>query len=158
MAVVDLVFFDTSVLVAGLIELGPTGEPAQQIMTAIANGRIDHPCTAWHCCLEFFSVATRLPPAFRLAPADALRLLEEEVLARFQIWQLPESTQHAFLRFVAQEGITGGRVYDTYIGEIARQGGARIVVTDNRRHFGPLLSHTIQVLTTVEYRERLKLS
>jgi predicted nucleic acid-binding protein len=152
---VEPVFFDTSVLVAGLIELGPAAEPAQRIMTAVAEGHIDRPCTAWHCCLEFFSVSTRLPAAFRLTPADALRLLEENVLARFQIWQLPESVQRAFLRIAAQEEITGGRVYDAHIGEIARQVGARIVVTDNRRHFVTLLSHAIQVLSTIEFCEQL---
>jgi hypothetical protein len=35
--------------------------------------------TAWHCCLEFFSVATRLPPEFRVSPRDAATLVEEEV-------------------------------------------------------------------------------
>jgi hypothetical protein len=47
------------------------------------------PGTAWHCCLGFFSVATRLPPEFRLRSADAIRLLEEEVFGRLTIHDLP---------------------------------------------------------------------
>lgn len=151
---VEPVFFDTSVLVAGLIDLGPASEPAQRIMAAVAEERL-RPHTAWHCCLEFFAVATRLPAAFRLTPVDALRLLESEVVARFRIWQLSENAQGGFLRLVRQERISGGRIYDAHIGEIARQAGARIVVTDNRRHFGTLLSQAIQVLSTVEFCAQL---
>ena len=53
------VFLDTSVLLAGLIDFGPQSAPAQSIMHAAAERRLASPATAWHCCLEFFSVATR---------------------------------------------------------------------------------------------------
>ena len=72
-------FLDTSVLVAGLIDFGPQSAPAQSLMHAVAEKRVAGPATAWHCCLEFFSVATRLPPEFRITPTDAALLLEEEV-------------------------------------------------------------------------------
>ena len=65
------VFLDTSILLAGLIELGPASGPAQELMAAVAGGRLRRPCTAWHCCLEFYAVSTRLPEEFRLSPADA---------------------------------------------------------------------------------------
>ena len=53
MAAVTPAFFDTSILVAGLIEIGEASEYPQQIMTAVAGGRIRRAVTAWHCCLEF---------------------------------------------------------------------------------------------------------
>ena len=133
------VFFDTSVLVAGLIELGPTAEPAQRIMTKVAEGRLNRPCTAWHCCLEFYSVATRLPPELRLQPADAVRLLEEEVCGRLAVVDLPARDRKRLLHDASTDGIAGGRVYDLHIAEVARAHGARMVVTDNRRHFASLL-------------------
>jgi len=48
-------------------------------MDAVANGQIERPLTAWHCCLEFYSVTTRLPEEYRLEPEIALRLLREEI-------------------------------------------------------------------------------
>jgi hypothetical protein len=54
------VFLDTSVLLAGLIDLGPQSAPAQSLFHAIVEKRVTEPATAWHCCLEFFSVATRM--------------------------------------------------------------------------------------------------
>jgi len=90
-------FLDTSVLLAGLIDVGPQSAPAQQVMHALAEQRLTAPCTAWHCCLEFYSVATRLPPEFRVSPADAMRLLQEEVLARLAVHDLPDAERPAFL-------------------------------------------------------------
>lgn len=54
-------FFDTSVLIAGTIDFGRSSQHALLLMDAVADGRIDRPLTAWHCCLEFYSVTTRLP-------------------------------------------------------------------------------------------------
>ena len=80
-----ITFLDTSVLLAGLIDLGPQSAPAQSIMHGVAEKTIPSAATAWHCCLEFYSVATRLPPEYRLVPADACRLLEDEVFARLAV-------------------------------------------------------------------------
>ena len=67
------VFLDTSVLVAGLIDLGPQSAAPHLLLHAVAERRVAPASTAWHCCLEFFSVTTRLPAEFRLTPMDALR-------------------------------------------------------------------------------------
>ena len=71
------VFLDTSVILAGLVDFGPQSAPAQQLMHAVAEKRVPSPATAWHCCLEFYSVATRLPPEFRLTPDDAWVLFNQ---------------------------------------------------------------------------------
>ena len=155
MAVVTPVFLDTSVLLPGLIECGGEGAAAQQVLAALAEGRIRNAHTAWHCCLEFLAVATRLPAELRLRTADAVALLEAEVLARMQVHQLPEGSRKAFLRASAEGQVAGGRFYDAHIAEIARLSGARVVVTGNRRHFGALPSQGIRVVTAGEYAAEL---
>jgi len=150
MALVSPVFFDTTVLLAGLIDVGPASIPAQKIMTAVAGGRLRNPQTAWHCCLELYAVSTRLPEEFRLAPDDARRLIQEEVLARFHVEQLPADTRRAFLTWAARDRVAGGRIYDAHIAETARQAGARAVVTDNRRHFSALTAHGIRLMNAEE--------
>lgn len=150
------VFFDTSVLLAGLIDLGPQSGPAQSLMHAVAEQKISSPATAWHCCLEFYSVATRLPPEYRLSPPDAVQLLAEEILARLSIHDLPSSDRSLMLRLLAEDGVTGGRVYDVHIAEVARSAGARIIVTDHRRHFLSALRHGLRVETPSEFLQGLK--
>jgi predicted nucleic acid-binding protein len=150
------VFLDTSVLLAGLIDFGPQSAPAQSLMHAVAEKRVPAPATAWHCCLEFYSVATRLPPEFRLTPADASLLLDEEVFSRMTVHELPAAERMLTLKTVARDGIAGGRVYDAHIAEIARAAGASVIVTDNRRHFTSALRYDMRVQTPTEFVAALK--
>jgi len=150
------VFLDTSVLLAGLVDFGPQSAPAQSILHAVAEKTIQSPGTAWHCCLEFYSVATRLPPEFRLTPDDANELLREEVFGRLTVHDLPAEERLGLFATSARDRIAGGRVYDAHIAEVARAAGARIIVTDNRRHFLASLRHGIKVETPAEYLVGIK--
>lgn len=152
------VFLDTSVLLAGLVDFGPQSAPAQSLMHAVAEKRLDGAATAWHCCLEFFSVATRLPPEFRLSAADAALLLEGEVFARLTIHDLPDPSRLPMLHAAGRDGVAGGRIYDAHIAEVARAAGATVVVTDNRRHFISALRYGIRVETPAEFVAEIKKS
>ncbi len=138
-------------LLGGLIELGPAGRPAQDVMTAVAEGRLRRPLTSWHCCLEFYAVATRLPEEYRLAPADAFRLLDSEVLGRFGVAQLSQGRRRAWLGDAVEDRVAGGRIYDAHIAEVARECGAQVVVTDNARHFSSLARHGVRVATCAAF-------
>jgi len=149
-------FLDTSVLVAGLIDFGPQSAPAQSLMHAVAEKTLIGVATAWHCCLEFYSIATRLPPEYRLTPGDAAGLLEDEVFARLAVHDLPAGDRRGFLRTAAHDGTAGGRIYDAHIAEIARSAGVRVIVTDNRRHFIAALRYDLRVETPAEFLAGLK--
>ena len=149
-------FLDTSVLLAGLVDFGPQSAPAQEALHAVAEGKVAKATTAWHCCLELYSVATRLPPEFRLSAAHAVTLIQDEVFGRMTVHDLPPGSQRSFLQALGQEGITGGRIYDAHIAEVARAVGAAVIVTDNRRHFVAALRHGIRVETPSEFVAVLK--
>jgi predicted nucleic acid-binding protein len=101
-------------------------------------------------------VATRLPEEFRLAPGDAVTLIEEEILGRFEVHDLPARSRRGFLRLCGREGVRGGRLYDAHIAEIARSARAGIVVTENQRDFAVLERHGIPVVDGVGLLERLR--
>ncbi len=89
---------------------------------------------AEHSVLEAYAVLTRLPPPHRLAPADALGVLERNwsttdtlVLTGAETWRLVR--QHGAAR------IAGGRVYDGHIAACARKAKADEILTWNVRHF-----------------------
>jgi predicted nucleic acid-binding protein len=149
------VFLDTSVLLAGLVDFGPQSAPAQTVLHAVAEKKLSA-VTAWHCCLEFYSVATRLPPEYRLGAKDAAQLLREEVFGRMGVFDLPAAARTVFLQAVADDAVTGGRVYDAHIADVARAAGAQAIVTDNRRHFLTVLRHGIRVETANEFSRSLK--
>lgn len=150
------VFLDSSVLIAGLIDFGSQSAPAQSILHAVAERQVTAVATAWHCCLEFFSIATRMPAEYRVSPADALALLQEEVFGRMAVHDLPAADRLPMLRAAERDHVAGGRIYDAHIAEIARAVGAPVVVTDNRRHFLTALRHGIRVETPAEFLSRLK--
>ena len=152
------VFLDTSVLLAGLVDFGPQSAPAQSLLHAVAERRISDTVTAWHCCLEFFSVATRLPPEFRLSTADAALLLKDEVFERMTVHDLPERNRLSMLQAAGRDGVVGGRIYDTHIAEVARAVDATVVVTDNRRHFISALRYGMRVETPAEFLAEFKKS
>jgi predicted nucleic acid-binding protein len=150
------VFLDTSVLLAGLVDFGPQSAPSQSLLHAVAERQVVDAGTAWHCCLEFFSVATRLPAEFRLAPATAAQLVDEEIFGRMSVHDLPSGDRIALVKAAAADGLAGGRIYDMHIAEVARAAGAAVVVTDNRRHFVSALRHGMRVETPSEFVAVLK--
>jgi len=150
------VFLDTSVLLAGLVDFGPQSAPAQSLLHAVAEQRVESAATSWHCCLEFFSVATRLPPEYRVTPADAAELVEKEVVGRMAVHDLSSSQRRPMLRAAARDGVVGGRIYDAHIAEVARAAGATAVITDNRRHFLSALRYGLRVETPTEFLSSLK--
>ena len=97
------IFLDTSVLLAGLVDFGPQSAPSQSLMHGVAEKTFPAVGTAWHCCLEFYSVSTRLPPEFRLTPSDAARLLQEEILDRMAVHDLPEPPVDAFTTLTSRK-------------------------------------------------------
>jgi len=150
------VFLDTSVLLAGLVDFGPQSAPAQSLLHAVAEKQVTGAGTAWHCCLEFFSVSTRLPPEFRLTPAVAAQLVEDEIFGRMVVHDLPAADRLAMLKAAARDSTAGGRIYDAHIAEVARAAGAAVVVTDNRRHFIAALRHGLRVETPGEFLAAFK--
>ena len=155
MARLTRTFFDTSVLLGGTIDTGATSREALAAMDAVADGRVRRPTTAWHCCLEYYAVVTRLPEELRLAPSAALQLLEEEILARFEIVDLPSDARLAFLRAAASQRVAGGRLYDAHIAEIARRAGSGVIVTENLRHFPSAPGHPFRVVSAATFVKEL---
>jgi predicted nucleic acid-binding protein len=155
MAALRRCFLDTSVLLAGIVDLGPPSEAPMRVMAAVAAGAMARPMTAWHCCLELYSVVTRLPPEWRVSPAVARKLVQEEILGRFVVEQLPAEARADFFACAERDRAAGGRIYDVHVAQIARRAGARVVVTQNRRHFTSLLDHGVRVLDAAECVEAL---
>lgn len=150
------IFFDTSVLVGGIVELGASSEACQRLLDGVAEERLGaEPATAWHCCLEVFSVLTRLPQEYRVEPPDALRIVEAEVLDRFVVLALPETARRELLRRAVFEGAVGGRIYDAHLGGIALAGECSAVVTENLRHFRSLERQGVEVVSSAELLARL---
>jgi predicted nucleic acid-binding protein len=84
--------------------------------------------------IETYAVLTRLPPPYRMRPADALAVMEGNwshievtAVAGTDIWPL--------LRALPEPGIAGGSTYDAVVATCARKSGVDVILTWNVAHF-----------------------
>jgi predicted nucleic acid-binding protein len=72
------------------------------------------------------------------------------------VHDLPAESRLAMMKIAAADRSTGGRIYDAHIAEVARAAGARLIVTDNRRHFLSALRYGLKVETPAEFLTTLR--
>ena len=130
------VFFDTSVLVAGLVEAHPSHRSAFPWIRRVHAGQIRGEVAA-HSLAETYSVLTTLPHQPRITPAASLRLIQATA-RRFQVVPLGTRDYMGVARALADAGFAGGIVYDALVARAAAKSGAERILTLNRRDFDRL--------------------
>ncbi len=134
---------DTSVLVAALLAWHESHEPARDALLDALRGALVVPAPA---LAEAYSVMTRLPAPHRISPADACELLSGSLERRAKVVGLSEKETWRFLHRNASDGVAGGSTYDALILACARKGGAKRVLTLDRRDFLRLAIGEIEVV------------
>jgi predicted nucleic acid-binding protein len=86
-------------------------------------------CLTGHSLAETYSVLTRLPGDARVAPSDAVTLLERNFDPACVVDGATARTLHAEL---APLGIAGGAVYDALVALAARGAGIALATRDRR--------------------------
>ena len=102
--------------------------------------------TAAHALAEAYAVLTRMPAPHRLAPADALALLEGNFIDGTQVIALDAEGYRALLKRAPGDGVSGGRTYDAIIAECAVRARAATLLTFNAAHFQKLESAHMRVV------------
>ena len=138
-----IVAVDTSVIVAAL---APWQENHQAARRAIDELLAQHSLILpIHALTEAYSVLTRVPLPLRIAPREALRLLDE-TFGNVPVVGLSPHDGWPFLAEFAARGIYGGRIYDAAIARASRDAGAEAILTFNVRDFENLVEG-LQVLS-----------
>jgi predicted nucleic acid-binding protein len=88
-----------------------------------------------HSLAEVYSVLTRLPRTPRIGPAEAWRLLEENVISSASLITLSGSDYAALIAELSQRGVIGGTVYDAVIAKAAELAQVDRLITINDAHF-----------------------
>jgi len=84
--------------------------------------------------VEAYAVLTRLPPPYRLRPADALAVMEGS-WARAEVVAVSGAETWSLLRGLPGAGIAGGSAYDALVAACARKAKVDVLLTWNRRDF-----------------------
>jgi len=123
MSAAGVLAIDTSVAVPLLVATHPMND---QVLRW-AQGKILRLCG--HALAETYSVLTRLPGTSRLAPADAVRLLESGFAEPVTLSVGAAST---LPRTLATRGVYGGATWDGLVGLAALESDATLVTRDAR--------------------------
>lgn len=90
---------------------------------------------AGHSLIECYSVLTRMPAPYRVAPETTLRMLRNGVLSRGTVVGIGIESYVGFFERAVLRRVAGGRIYDALIAEAARAAGADVLLTFNVGHF-----------------------
>lgn len=108
------VMFDTSLLVAGMVEPHPMHERALPWLKRARSGELEL-FVASHTLAELYAVLTALPVSPRISPGAAWRLICEDVITPARVTSISPSDYGAAVRRVADLGLSGGIIYDAII-------------------------------------------
>ncbi len=128
------VLFDTSVLVAGVVEAHPLHDRCLPWLEKARRESIDF-LVAAHSIAELYAVLSAYPTRPRIAPGVAARLVRENVIALAESVALSASDYEAAIQAAAELSLSGGVVSDALIARAAQKAKADRLLTLNARDF-----------------------
>jgi predicted nucleic acid-binding protein len=127
-------YFDTSVLVAAAVRHHVHNVPAREIVEELIRSK-HNGYLSTHSLTEVYSVMTRTPFKPRIAPGEALRLIEDQILRHMTLVSLDDTEYVEIVRRAASEGWIGGRIHDAIHLQCAAKMKCNRVYTFNVRDF-----------------------
>lgn len=128
------VCFDTSVLVAALVEDHPHNAPAASALLSAKSKRI-HAIVSAHGLAELYAVLTRAPFTPPIYPAEVRQMIKQSLLPLVEVVALSAAEYRQVIADCAEAGWTGGAIYDAIHIRAARKGGCERLYTLNVKHF-----------------------
>jgi predicted nucleic acid-binding protein len=129
-----LIFFDTSILVAALLESHPHFEKSNHWLEKIVSKK-EKGCISSHTLAELYSSLTTIPVVPRLRPDQVIRLLEESILNHFSVYEFKKEDYLIVLKEASLYSIKGGTIYDALNIHAAKRMKANTILTWNLKHF-----------------------
>jgi predicted nucleic acid-binding protein len=117
-----------------MVEAHPRHSGAASWLKRAKAGDIEF-LTSNHSLAELYSVLSTFPSKPRLSPADAWRLVQENVVDSAHLVTLSTADYSATLQRVSEMGLSGGVIYDALIARAAEKGGAERLLTLNQADF-----------------------
>ena len=91
-----------------------------------------------HSVAETYAALTRLPVRPRIHPAEAARMIADNIVPNFQMMTIARKDYLEALKTVADGGWSGAKIYDALIVGCAARSGAERIYTFNLSDFQDL--------------------
>ena len=126
--------FDTSVIIAALIEAHPMHQRAFPWLKQAKEHEFEL-IVAAHTVAELYAVLSTLPTKPRISPAVAWRLISENIEAVGRIVSLTAGEYNSAIKKISEMGLPGGIIYDALIAKVAEKSEVERLLTLNSDHF-----------------------
>jgi len=127
--------FDTSVIIAALVEAHPMHQRAFPRLKQAKEKDDFELIVAGHTVAELYAVLSTLPTKPRISPAVAWRLIHENIEAAAKIVSLTAAEYSAVIKKISEMGLAGGITYDALIAKVAEKSKVEQLLTLNPDHF-----------------------
>lgn len=128
------ILFDTSVIIAGLIESHPMHEKSFPWLKQ-AKAKEFELVVASHTIAELYAVLSTLPIKPRISPAVTWKLIHENIEAITKIVSLTPAEYISTIKEISELGLAGGITYDALIVKVAQKSKVERLLTINIDHF-----------------------
>jgi predicted nucleic acid-binding protein len=122
--------FDTSVIVAGLVQAHPMHERTFHWIKQAKDAKLEL-IVAAHTIAESYAVLSSLPIKPRISPMVACKLLRENIESVGKIVSLTAAEYLNTITRISEIGLAGGVTYDALIAKVAQKSQVEMLVTTN---------------------------
>ena len=128
------ILFDTSVLVAALVESHPAHKKAFPWLKKATAKEFDM-IVAAHTIAELYAVLSTLPIKPRISPLIARKLISENIETIGKLISLTPREYISVIKQISELGLAGGITYDALIAKVAQKANVEKLLTLNADHF-----------------------
>jgi predicted nucleic acid-binding protein len=131
------IFFDTSVLLAGMVEAHPLHGVSFPWLKRAKAGEFAWGVSA-HTLAELYATLTAIPSRPRITPEIARQLLHENIAKDAQVISLSTRDYLEVIKNISNLNLSGAVIYDALIAHGATKFGADHLLTLNQKDFSRL--------------------
>jgi predicted nucleic acid-binding protein len=128
------ILFDTSVIIAALVEKHPMHNRAFPWLKRARANEFEL-IVASHTLAELYAVLSTLPIKPRITPLIALKLIHENIVPISKIISLTPGEYKSAIKQISELGLVGGIIYDALIAKVAQKSKVERLLTLNIDHF-----------------------
>jgi predicted nucleic acid-binding protein len=140
------VFFDTSVLVAAIIEAHPKHGNSLTWLQKVRKKGIKGVISV-HTLLELYSILTTLPLSPKIYPSLAANLIKENILVDFEVIKYSADDYVKLLEELSKGNVSGGASYDGLILYAARKIKVDKILTLNVNDFVRVAPQLVKLIS-----------
>ncbi len=128
------IFFDTSILIPALIPYHPEHSRPKGWLQNIQKGQFSGVIST-HILAEVYTNLTRYPIQPKMSPQESGEIIDDEILAHFELVPLDTQDYLAVIRHLADSNLSGAVTYDALHLHAAQKAQVDQILTFNKRDF-----------------------